>query len=135
MAATYETDPRWEKLMAQLIAEVKDRRDFIGVDWVKDGESGRTVRMIDYACGPGTISRVSCMKPAGKGAKYGSDAYFKRVPESAYTKVFSIQALYPYVTQCRGIDLSTNMVTQYKARARIEVSFIPPLLFLSLSLL
>ncbi|KAI6360819.1 hypothetical protein MCOR25_006621 [Pyricularia grisea] len=86
MAATYETDPRWEKLMAQLIAEVKDRRDFIGVDWVKDGESGRTVRMIDYACGPGTISR----------------------------------ALYPYVTQCRGIDLSTNMVTQYKARARIE---------------
>ncbi|TLD22014.1 hypothetical protein PspLS_08089 [Pyricularia sp. CBS 133598] len=86
MAATYETDPKWEKPMAQLIAAVEERRDFIGVDWVKEGESDRTVRMIDYACGPGTISR----------------------------------ALHPYVTQCRGVDLSTNMVAQYKARAKVE---------------
>ncbi|KAI6443105.1 hypothetical protein MCOR22_005539 [Pyricularia oryzae] len=85
-AATYETDPKWEKSMAQLIAAVEERRDFIGVNWVRKGESDRTVRMIDYACGPGTISR----------------------------------ALHPYVTQCRGVDLSTNMVAQYKARAKVE---------------
>ncbi|TLS22001.1 uncharacterized protein PpBr36_09374 [Pyricularia pennisetigena] len=85
-AATYESDPKWEKPIAQLIAAVKGGRDFIGADWVKDGESDRTVKMIDYACGPGTISR----------------------------------ALYPYVTQSRGIDLSPNMVAQYKARARAE---------------
>nr|EAQ71338.1 hypothetical protein MGCH7_ch7g745 [Pyricularia oryzae 70-15] len=85
-AATYETDPKWEKSMAQLIAAVEERRDFIGVSWARKGESDRTVRMIDYACGPGTISR----------------------------------ALHPYVTQCRGVDLSTNMVAQYKARAKVE---------------
>lgn len=53
--------------MAQLIAAVEERRDFIGVSWARKGESDRTVRMIDYACGPGTISRVSRQETTGKG--------------------------------------------------------------------
>lgn len=53
--------------MAQLIAAVEERRDFIGVNWVRKGESDRTVRVIDYACGPGTISRVSRQETTGKG--------------------------------------------------------------------
>lgn len=68
-AATYDT--RHEKALAQIIQNIRDRLDFIGVDWVDedghddeeevddhDSKSAKSVRLLDYACGTGTISRV-----------------------------------------------------------------------------
>jgi len=57
-----------------LVEEIRARLDFIGVDWVADDENGdgnaaegdaqskKTVRLLDYACGTGLISRV-CGSP------------------------------------------------------------------------
>ena len=65
-AATYDT--RHEKAISEIIEKVRDRLDFIGVAWAddegddEDGNEGvkakRPVRLLDYASGPGTISRV-----------------------------------------------------------------------------
>ncbi|KAH8907571.1 methyltransferase-like protein [Coniochaeta sp. PMI_546] len=93
-AATYDT--RHEKALTQIIANIRDRLDFLGVDWAGDDDSDddkkqaqgegkpkRPVRLLDYACGTGTISR----------------------------------ALAPYTTQCVGIDLSEGMISAYNTRA------------------
>ncbi|KAJ9155661.1 S-adenosyl-L-methionine-dependent methyltransferase [Pleurostoma richardsiae] len=67
-AATYDT--RHEKTLAAIVEEIRARREFIGVQWVEDdhdgdehgaGNSGkprRAVRLLDYACGTGTITRA-----------------------------------------------------------------------------
>jgi hypothetical protein len=74
-AATYDT--RHEKGLTQIIENIRERLDFLGVDWAEDddgdssasdaegeearkeGQSNkRPVRLLDYACGTGTISRV-----------------------------------------------------------------------------
>ncbi|RYP71515.1 hypothetical protein DL771_004770 [Monosporascus sp. 5C6A] len=79
-AATY--DSRHEKLLERLTAELRCRLDFIGVDWDDedegDGDSGengdsaepkdaqaqaekkkkKQVRLLDYACGTGMMSRA-----------------------------------------------------------------------------
>ncbi|KAI1493219.1 S-adenosyl-L-methionine-dependent methyltransferase [Biscogniauxia mediterranea] len=109
-AATY--DARHAKLIDRLTREIRNRLDFIGVDWADDeddedeDEDGseseseeseeenkkkdekkkprREVRLLDYACGTGLVSR----------------------------------ALAPYVTQCVGVDISANMVAAYNARAQ-----------------
>ncbi len=67
-------------MLERLTAELRSRLDFIGVDWAEEdeddeddedddagdgkeqknrGENKRQVRMLDYACATGTISRVS----------------------------------------------------------------------------
>ncbi|AEO64986.1 uncharacterized protein THITE_2048153 [Thermothielavioides terrestris NRRL 8126] len=74
-AATY--DSKHEKTLNRLIEEIRARLDFIGADWVDDDESedddgneddggkngqaaqaGKTVRLLDYACGTGVVSRA-----------------------------------------------------------------------------
>ena len=67
-ASTYNT--KFQKTIQQIIDEIQARRDWIGVDWVEDtseneDESGtvtkdlkKTVRLLDYACGTGLVSRV-----------------------------------------------------------------------------
>ncbi|KAF4626384.1 hypothetical protein G7Y89_g11772 [Cudoniella acicularis] len=66
-AATYNT--RFEKTIQQIIEEIQAKRDWIGVDWVDDeseSESSasttkypkKTVRLLDYACGTGLVSRA-----------------------------------------------------------------------------
>ena len=79
-AATYNS--RFSKTMEQIQEEIRERREWIGGDWVEDsdsedeeeGESGvkggvekvggkvgggkRSVRLLDYACGTGSVSRV-----------------------------------------------------------------------------
>lgn len=93
-AASY--DSKHEKTLNKLIEEIRERVDFIGADWVDDGDDSdqveekksggqqtKTVRLLDYACGTGVVSR----------------------------------ALASYTTQCVGIDLSENMVATYNARA------------------
>ncbi|KAK3996290.1 S-adenosyl-L-methionine-dependent methyltransferase [Cladorrhinum sp. PSN332] len=91
-AQTY--DAKHAKTLDHIIEEVRARLDFIGADWVDEGESDEEtdgkeskpksqVRLLDYACGTGVLSR----------------------------------ALAPYTTQCVGIDLSDGMVAAYNARA------------------
>ena len=59
-----------EKTTEELITEIHSRRDWIGVDFLddpKEKEGGvegekvdkKTVRLLDYACGTGMVSRVS----------------------------------------------------------------------------
>jgi len=68
-AATY--DQKHEKTLDKLIDHMRERLDFIGIDWVNDddddeGETAaksaskpkRGVRLLDYACGTGVVSRV-----------------------------------------------------------------------------
>lgn len=58
MATKYEGD--FAEALAWLETQIKERRDWLGVNWV-DNNSGpdHVVKVLDYACGPGTVSRVS----------------------------------------------------------------------------
>jgi hypothetical protein len=64
MASTY--DAKYERTIEQLIREIQRRKNFIGAAWVDDQEDvdgeerpKREVRLLDYACGTGLVSRVS----------------------------------------------------------------------------
>lgn len=90
--------------------EIQSRLEWIGVDWVKEQQSENTenhhpakkVRVLDYACGPGMVSRVGTLHAPSE------------LPIETLTKA---QALAPYATEFRGIDVSENMVNEYNARA------------------
>ena len=80
MASTYNA--RFSKTILQIIDEIQNRRAWIGVDWIEDSSSDestkeetpplaietkgqtseRVVRLLDYACGTGLVSRV-CLQP------------------------------------------------------------------------
>lgn len=71
-AANY--DAKHEKTIAEIGRRIEARRDFIGVEWIEDDSSededddadanpGRIVRLLDYACGTGAMSRVSFVSP------------------------------------------------------------------------
>ncbi|KAL2136812.1 hypothetical protein VTI74DRAFT_1026 [Chaetomium olivicolor] len=66
-AAVY--DAKNEKMLNKLIEEFRAKLDFIGVDWVDDDESDaegakktehakKSVKLLDYACGTGVVSRA-----------------------------------------------------------------------------
>ncbi|KAI0600712.1 S-adenosyl-L-methionine-dependent methyltransferase [Biscogniauxia sp. FL1348] len=67
-AATY--DSKHAKLIDRLTREIQNRLDFIGVDWADDDDDEdkseeeedkkpkREVRLLDYACGTGLVSRA-----------------------------------------------------------------------------
>lgn len=70
-AASY--DSKHEKTLDQIIREIRARLDFIGVDWAEDNDEDedegdeeaskettlkRKVRLLDYACGTGVVSRA-----------------------------------------------------------------------------
>ncbi|KAI9871955.1 MAG: hypothetical protein M1830_002227 [Pleopsidium flavum] len=65
-AGSYDSQPWQQKLIAQVTEEIQSRLEWIGVDWVKQHRSERaggdqaakSVRVLDYACGPGTVSRA-----------------------------------------------------------------------------
>ncbi|KKA26356.1 hypothetical protein TD95_003833 [Thielaviopsis punctulata] len=57
LAAKY--DARFGPTLDKLLNEIRNRTDFIGADWVREGEEdGRKVRLLDYACGTGLVSRA-----------------------------------------------------------------------------
>lgn len=83
--ANHYGDKPWHKdLSIQVTAELRDKLDFIGVQWAAHNDDAPRVRLLDYACGPGMVTR----------------------------------ALGPYVTETRGIDVSTGMVNKYNEIAR-----------------
>lgn len=69
-AGTYDSQPWQQKIVAQVSKEIQTRVDWIGVDWAKEPQSGngppaKSARVLDYACGPGMVSRVSMMELSG----------------------------------------------------------------------
>lgn len=75
-ASKYES--KHEKSLRQLSEAIQKRLDLIGADWIKDDDddddndgedattttsSSRQVRLLDYACGTGMISRVRSRWP------------------------------------------------------------------------
>lgn len=66
-----EYDAKHEKATAEIARRIEARRGFIGVEWIEDDSSddeggstndttpARDVRVLDYACGTGSMSRVS----------------------------------------------------------------------------
>ena len=63
-AASY--DQKHGETLDQLVEEMRAKLDFIGVNWVgededEDGDAPkRRVKILDYACGTGWVSRVGC---------------------------------------------------------------------------
>lgn len=64
-AANY--DAKHEKTTDEIARRIEARMTLIGVEWIEDDSSdaegdtapGRAVRVLDYACGTGSMSRVS----------------------------------------------------------------------------
>lgn len=57
LASSY--DNRHEKTINELIEHIRKLKDFIGVDWADGGEGDKkAVRLLDYACGTGLVSRA-----------------------------------------------------------------------------
>ena len=61
IAKDYEE--RHGKAFEELVNHVRSLKDFIGADWVSEDDEKPTkeVRLLDYACGTGLISRVRVM--------------------------------------------------------------------------
>ncbi|KAB2570527.1 putative methyltransferase [Lasiodiplodia theobromae] len=58
MASQYDSKD-WIKKLGNLITnEIRRRLDWFGVDWAKEHDKSRDVRLLDYACGTGLISRA-----------------------------------------------------------------------------
>jgi SAM-dependent methyltransferase len=97
-----------EKTTELLVAEIRARLDWIGVDFrddkAEDGTKGgeveeKRVRLLDYGCERGMISRV-CTR-------------FLQTVSIELTERH--QALAPYITQAVGMDVSPHMVHEYNA--------------------
>ena len=63
MTDTYDDTPWRVKVITQLTDAVREHLDWIGVNWAKPEpnapvEEAEKVRLLDYACGTGLISRV-----------------------------------------------------------------------------
>lgn len=87
-AANYDNKHR--KLNERLTHELQTRLDFIDADWASDDDSDedddddkphkprREVRLLDYACGTGMMSRVSLILFLGSGFRIYSRKLFAR---------------------------------------------------------
>ncbi|KAL8818123.1 MAG: hypothetical protein Q9191_008009 [Dirinaria sp. TL-2023a] len=88
VARKYDEKPWQKKLLGQVTEDLREHRRWLGLnDLEASDETGGTkkvqVKLLDYACGPGTVS----------------------------------YALKPYLTASTGIDVSTNMVSEFNRRA------------------
>ncbi|KAK5133143.1 hypothetical protein LTR08_008167 [Meristemomyces frigidus] len=57
LSETYNTKPWQQKLSSQVSEALQKREDWIGVQWATPGD-GRDVRLLDYACGTGSITKA-----------------------------------------------------------------------------
>ncbi|KAK9491192.1 S-adenosyl-L-methionine-dependent methyltransferase [Lipomyces doorenjongii] len=95
IAATYDKD--LDEGLKSLTEAVQARIDWIGVDW------NRPVKVLDYACGTGVISRVIMLCSS--------------IVLSFSLTELTTQALAPHVTELIGVDISEEMVAKYNANA------------------
>ena len=95
-----------EKTTELLIAEIRARLDWIGVDFRDDKAKDRVeggeveekrVRLLDYGCGGGMISRV-CISVSSPVSMELTERH---------------KALAAYITQAVGMDVSPHMVHEY----------------------
>lgn len=57
LASSYQTKPWQQKLASQVSDALQERKDWIGVQWACLGD-GRDVKLLDYACGTGAITKA-----------------------------------------------------------------------------
>jgi hypothetical protein len=62
IADWFENRPINKANRSALASSIRARLDFVGVEWSRSSTDG--VRMLDYACGPGFLSRVSIFHTA-----------------------------------------------------------------------
>lgn len=84
-------------MIGQITEDLRKHRHWLGLKDLEASNEERgnedvQVKLLDYACGPGTVSYVS--------------------PQKFFSK-----ALEPYITASTGIDVSTNMVSEFNRRA------------------
>ena len=100
-------DSKFEQIVQQIVKEIQARKGWIHPDLedtqtdssVETSKGSKTnLRLLDYACGTGLLSRV-------------------RSSPSSFQFTDPSKALIPYITQCIGIDLSANMVAEYNKAA------------------
>ncbi|TKA56327.1 hypothetical protein B0A55_11675 [Friedmanniomyces simplex] len=58
LSASYNSKPWQHKLSQQVSDALQQRRDWLGVRWTKADDGGRDVRLLDYACGTGAITKA-----------------------------------------------------------------------------
>ncbi|KAK1058128.1 hypothetical protein LTR12_000448 [Friedmanniomyces endolithicus] len=61
LSATYNTKPWQHKISQQVSDALQQRKDWLGVPWIKPDDAddkGRDVRLLDYACGTGAITKA-----------------------------------------------------------------------------
>lgn len=57
--ANHYDEKQWTKDLAVAVTkELRNKLDFIGVRWTDEQDKSRQVRLLDYACGPGMVTRV-----------------------------------------------------------------------------
>jgi hypothetical protein len=63
IADAYDNKPWFAKVNQQVTDELRNRLDWIGIPFANVGPNSNDheneVRLLDYACGPGLMSRVS----------------------------------------------------------------------------
>lgn len=58
MSKSYKTD--FSDFMTKLYRTVQDRRPWVSDTWTDtDAGKGKEIKILEYACGPGTVSLVS----------------------------------------------------------------------------
>ncbi|KAF2135553.1 uncharacterized protein K452DRAFT_303354 [Aplosporella prunicola CBS 121167] len=58
LASEYDAIPWQKKMNSMLTQAIRDRLDWLDVEWAQPGSSDKDVRLLDYACGTGLISRA-----------------------------------------------------------------------------
>lgn len=59
-SANYDSKPWQQRIEQQVAAGLQERKDWIGIRWAKndDMQFGRETKLLDYACGTGSITRA-----------------------------------------------------------------------------
>jgi SAM-dependent methyltransferase len=89
------------------------------VDWIKPGQNkeneGKEVKVLDYACGPGTVTNVRLSYPFLQILPTIS-LYYPSAKIPLPSLIDTFQALLPYATSFHGLDISPAMVQLYNSR-------------------
>jgi SAM-dependent methyltransferase len=101
---SYDSKPFFAKVNTQVTETLRSQLEWVGIPFANTGSSNdvKEVRLLDYACGTGLMTRV-------------------RQPPKLYvtvTLLTATQTFGPYVTVTRGIDISPNMVSTFNNRVR-----------------